>query len=57
MQIDLDEYSDYVPDKYGENDDILTGFVKGMGGIAILLLGSSFLAIFLITRRKSKEKQ
>lgn len=54
MQIEIDEYSDYTPDEYGE-DDILTVFVKSMGGLTLVLLGGSLLAMFLLTR-KSKGK-
>ena len=52
----MDEYSDYEPDEYGENDDILTVFVKSMGGLTLVLLGGSLLAVFLFTRKKTKGK-
>lgn len=58
MQIDLD-YSDndYLPDEYGENDDILTVFVKSMGGLTLALLGGSLLAMFLLTRAKKRREK
>ncbi len=54
MQIELDEYSD-IPDEYGENDNILTGFVKGMGGLTLVLLGGSLFALFLLSRRSESK--
>lgn len=58
MIVELEDYSDndFLPDEYGENDDILTVFVKSMGGLTLVLLGGSLLAVFLFTRKKSKGK-
>ncbi len=55
MILELDDYSDneYLPDEYGE-DDILTVFVKSMGGLTLALLGGSLLALFLLSRRNRR---
>lgn len=56
MQIEIDN-SNYDPVEYGENDDILTVFVKSMGGLTLVLLGGSLLAMLLLSQRnKSKGK-
>lgn len=60
MQIELDDYSDndFLPLEYGQdNDDILTGLVKGLGGITLALLGGSIIAMILLTRAKNRREK
>ena len=59
MIVELEDYSDneYLPEEYGQNEDILTGLVKGLGGITIALLGGSIIALIVLTRAKKRREK
>lgn len=59
MIVELEDYSDidYLPAEYGQNEDILTGLVKGLGGITIALLGGSIIALIVLTRAKKRREK
>ncbi len=59
MIVELEDYSDndYLPAEYGQNEDILTGLVKGLGGITLALLGGSIIALIVLTRAKKRREK